>query len=61
MLRALIGGPIDRTVPTLFYLDAHWLEHLPLREEVELITANFPRAVIVIDDFEVRGRSRLRF
>jgi cephalosporin hydroxylase len=52
-LRSIITGAIDRTAPTLFYLDAHWLNHLPLREEVELITANFPRSVVVVDDFEV--------
>ena len=54
-LRSIIAGATDRTAPTLFYLDAHWLNHLPLREEVELITANFPRSVIVVDDFEVPG------
>jgi hypothetical protein len=37
----------------LFYLDAHWLDHLPLRDEIELIVANFSSAAIVIDDFEV--------
>jgi hypothetical protein len=52
-LRSIIAGAVDRTAPTLFYLDAHWLDHLPLREEVEIITANFPRSVIVVDDFEV--------
>ncbi len=54
-LRSIIEGPTDRTALTLFYLDAHWLDHLPLREEVELITANFSRSVIVVDDFEVPG------
>jgi hypothetical protein len=48
-----IAGATDPTAPTLFYLDAHWLDHLPLREEVEIVTANFPNSVIVVDDFEV--------
>jgi len=52
-LRSLIAEPIDHTAPTLFYLDAHWLDYLPLREEIELITANFSSAVVVIDDFQV--------
>jgi predicted O-methyltransferase YrrM len=52
-LKSLIAAPIDRTAPTLFYLDAHWLDYLPLRDEIELIIANFSDAVVVIDDFEV--------
>jgi hypothetical protein len=52
-LLSIVAGPINRAEPTLFYLDAHWLDHLPLREEIELIVANFPMAVIVIDDFAV--------
>jgi hypothetical protein len=52
-LRSLTAGEISHTAPVLFYLDAHWLDHLPLREEVEFITANFSRSVIIIDDFEV--------
>jgi predicted O-methyltransferase YrrM len=43
----------ERNAVTFFYLDAHWAEDLPLREEVEIITENFPKAVIMIDDFEV--------
>lgn len=46
-------GGSDRT--TLFYLDAHWEQDLPLREEVEIVAAHWGRAVIVIDDFEVPG------
>lgn len=40
---------------TLFYLDAHWEQDLPLREEIEIITGGWNQAVIVIDDFEVPG------
>jgi hypothetical protein len=39
--------------PTLFYLDAHWEEYLPLRDELQLIYNNFPRAVVLVDDFKV--------
>jgi hypothetical protein len=37
----------------LFYLDAHWEEDLPLREEVALITREWTDSVVVIDDFKV--------
>lgn len=38
---------------TLFYLDAHWHNDLPLAEELRIITDAWPRAAIVIDDFQV--------
>jgi hypothetical protein len=37
----------------LFYLDSHWENHLPLREELELVFRNYTRAVVLIDDFKV--------
>jgi hypothetical protein len=46
----------DRSVPkedVLFYLDAHWGEDLPLREELEIIFLNWKRPVVMIDDFAV--------
>lgn len=36
-----------------FYLDAHWEDDLPLREELEIVAATWPRAVVMIDDFKV--------
>jgi hypothetical protein len=53
VLRNLATEQHNSSLPTFFYLDAHWLEHLPLREEVELIVKHFPQCVILIDDFEV--------
>ena len=53
VLRDLAREKIDRGVPTLFYLDAHWQENLPLREEAELAITNFAKAVLLIDDFAV--------
>lgn len=50
-LRSLTASPM-RDGTTFFYLDAHWEEHLPLREEIELI-ATWPRWIALIDDFEV--------
>jgi hypothetical protein len=52
-LNQLVAEPIDRSVPTLFYLDAHWYDHLPLREEIEIIFEHFKMPIILIDDFEV--------
>ena len=39
--------------PALFYLDAHWKEDMPLKEEIELILEGRMSAVIVVDDFQV--------
>lgn len=38
---------------TLFYLDAHWKDHLPLREELELIDQYFKSWIAIVDDFKV--------
>lgn len=53
VLQELAREPIDRSVPTLFYLDAHWESHLPLRDEAELAVTNFAKAILLIDDFAV--------
>jgi hypothetical protein len=53
VLQELAREPIDRSVPTLFYLDAHWENHLPLREEAELAFTHFAKAILLIDDFAV--------
>ncbi|GAA2064405.1 O-methyltransferase [Williamsia deligens] len=37
------------------YLDAHWLDDLPLAEELAIIDSEWTRAVVLIDDFEVPG------
>ncbi|MEM9556303.1 MAG: hypothetical protein AAGC60_18755 [Acidobacteriota bacterium] len=39
----------------LFYLDDHWLENLPLADDLHVIFASVPHHVVVIDDFEVPG------
>lgn len=38
---------------TLFYLDAHWNDYLPLADEIELMVNNWADFIAVIDDFEV--------
>jgi predicted O-methyltransferase YrrM len=40
--------------PSLFYLDAHWDDDdLPLLQELQIVFAAAPRAVVMIDDFQV--------
>ena len=52
-LRRIPAPASDSSAATLFYLDAHWAEDLPLREELQIIEGKWPAAVIIIDDFEV--------
>lgn len=40
---------------TFFYLDAHWNKELPLKDEIEIISNNWRKFVIMIDDFRVPG------
>lgn len=49
-LRANSSFPKSRV---FFYLDAHWEEDLPLREEVATITRGWTDSLILIDDFKV--------
>lgn len=37
----------------VYYLDAHWERHLPLKEEVAVIFRRACSAVVMIDDFQV--------
>ncbi len=67
-LRSLVSEAIDRSAPTLFYLDAHWFENLPLREEVELAVAHFAKRflsltisqylMILATDMTIMGQAR---
>jgi hypothetical protein len=56
-LRTLADDPSVPKSNVFFYLDAHWSEDLPLREEVEIIFQNWTNAIILIDDFQVPGDS----
>lgn len=42
-----------RDKATFFYLDSHWQDHLPLREELELIHEFSSHFVAMVDDFQV--------
>jgi hypothetical protein len=41
----------------MFYLDAHWRDHVPLGEELALIAGRCEQAVILIDDFMIPWNS----
>lgn len=51
VLRGLAHAPLVE--PVFFYLDAHWEQHLPLREEVQTIVAGWRDWVALVDDFQV--------
>jgi len=53
-LKALLPEIGDRSC--FVYLDAHWEDHLPLAEELELLSA-VEHAIIVIDDFQNKADS----
>jgi hypothetical protein len=46
-------GSVARDTRQLFYLDAHWENHLPLRDELVSIFGHYTNAVVLIDDFKV--------
>jgi len=41
----------------MFYLDAHWEDHVPLEEELVLIAERCDQAIILIDDFMIPWNS----
>ena len=47
--------------PILFFLDAHWYEYNPLKDELKTIGKHAPNSLVVIHDFEVPGRPELGF
>ena len=58
-IAAFLDGPLKQHLhePMLFYLDAHWFDDLPLDDEVQMIFAECPQAIVLIDDFKVPGDS----
>ena len=49
----IVRGRVAPDAPQLFYLDAHWKNHFPLREELELIFNYYTNAIVLVDDFNV--------
>jgi hypothetical protein len=54
-LRDHAARPRAGSETVLIYLDSHWHADLPLREELQIIANSWPRAVVMIDDFQVPG------
>ncbi len=52
-LRRLIQDPTVSKERVFFYLDAHWHDDLPLREEVDLIFRHWTKPLVMVDDFQV--------
>jgi hypothetical protein len=52
-LQELSRRPALQDARLFFYLDSHWLEDLPLREELVIIFENWKSPIIMIDDFKV--------
>ncbi len=62
-LTSLLNREIDRNRVDhnyLFFLDAHWGEYWPLRDELKII-CKLRKYIIVIDDFMVPGKSNPSF
>lgn len=53
VLRAFSQTLDDKAAATLVYLDAHWKDHLPLGEELEIIFSTFTNPYVLVDDFQV--------
>lgn len=54
-LRNLIQSNTIGSLP-LFFLDAHWYEYWPLRDELNIITSSLDKAIIIVDDVKIPGR-----
>lgn len=52
LTRLLEGNVISGKTP-FFYLDAHWNQDLPLFDELKAIFEGCPRALVMVDDFQV--------
>lgn len=53
LLKEIVAAKDGLEKPTLFYLDAHWYDYLPLRDEYEIICEHFSHPIMVVDDFQV--------
>ena len=57
ILENLARETLLRSDLTFFYLDAHWRDHLPLRDELRVIGAQHSHGVVMLDDIKVEGDS----
>jgi hypothetical protein len=44
-----------------FFLDAHWLDYWPLRDELQIVLERVDRSVILVHDFLVPGRPNFSY
>lgn len=51
-IRQIAGTDVSKK-KVLFYLDAHWEQDLPLREEISIIFQSFDYPCVIVDDFKV--------
>jgi hypothetical protein len=54
-LRRLRDDPAFPKERVFFYLDAHWEESLPLRDEVHVVGEGWRDSAVMVDDFAVPG------
>jgi hypothetical protein len=61
----ILGKLLDYPEPvndkSIFFLDAHWEDYFPLRDELRIIAEHKIRPVIAIHDFQVPGQPGLSF
>jgi hypothetical protein len=55
VLQKLRGEAVWQAQPCFFYLDAHWLDDLPLIDELHVIREGWRDFAALIDDFRVDG------
>lgn len=55
VLEQLRHEPEWQAEPVFFYLDAHWLDDLPLVDELRVVSRGWSDFAVVIDDFRVDG------
>lgn len=60
-LSQILKKPEINHASIFFYLDSHWYDDLPLKEEIEIIFSTVSEALILIDDFEVPGDPGYQF
>ena len=52
-LKGLLDSPEARAKQGLYYLDSHWKDELPIKNELQLIFSKNISSVVMIDDFKV--------
>jgi hypothetical protein len=55
VLEQLRQQPEWQAEPAFFYLDAHWLDDLPLVDELRVVCRGWTDFAVLIDDFRVEG------